>query len=62
MLVIGRHSGQGAVRLKCLELGLDYPPEKLKRLLGRVRIMAASLERSLYDDEFLALAGNSAEA
>ncbi|MDR2423074.1 MAG: hypothetical protein LBE01_06815 [Deltaproteobacteria bacterium] len=55
-LAIGRHSGQGALRLKCRQLGLACPQEALAGLLDSVRDKAVELERSLTDSEFAALA------
>ncbi|MDR0548407.1 MAG: hypothetical protein LBI10_03205 [Deltaproteobacteria bacterium] len=55
-LAIGRHSGQGALRLKCWELGFKYPQEKLADLLALARQKATELERSLTDSEFATLA------
>ncbi|MDR2141934.1 MAG: hypothetical protein LBR11_09140 [Deltaproteobacteria bacterium] len=55
VLAIGRHSGQGALRLKCLQLGLSCPRASLPSLLRAVRAKAAELERSLTDAEFAEL-------
>jgi homocitrate synthase NifV len=55
-LAIGRHSGRGALRLKCWQLGLNCPSEELPGLLTQVRERAEELERSLTDMEFAELA------
>jgi homocitrate synthase NifV len=56
LLAIGRHSGRGAVDLKCRQLGLDFPGEAISSLLALVRDKAVGLGRSLSEDEFAALA------
>ncbi|MDR1871351.1 MAG: hypothetical protein LBS60_05390 [Deltaproteobacteria bacterium] len=56
LLALGRHSGRGAVDLKCRQLGLDFPGEALSGLLAQVRDKAVALGRSLTEDEFAALA------
>jgi isopropylmalate/homocitrate/citramalate synthase len=60
-LIVGRHSGQGALRLKCRELGLKADNDKLLALLGQVRRRALELERALTDREFLSLFKNCQE-
>jgi isopropylmalate/homocitrate/citramalate synthase len=55
-IAIGRHSGQGAVKLKGRQLGLDFSRGDLRRLLALIREKAEKLERSLTDAEFADLA------
>ncbi|MDR2800819.1 MAG: hypothetical protein LBB52_06085 [Desulfovibrio sp.] len=55
VIVMGPHSGRGSVRFKCAQLGLRCDRETLSELLDATRSLGRFLERSLADDEFVAL-------
>ena len=50
-LVIGKHSGRGAVQMKLYELGLPADDELVARLNEAVRTVSIKERRSLRDDE-----------
>ena len=54
-LVIGKHSGTGAIKLKLQEKGVHVPDEVVKQLVEDVQNISMDKGRSLTDREFLHL-------
>lgn len=55
-LVIGKHSGSKAIRLKLKELGVEVIDEKvIEKILKRVKCFCTEHRRSLSDSEFLSI-------
>lgn len=54
-LVIGKHSGTGAIKLKLKEKGVHVPDEVVKQLVEDVKNISMDKGRSLTDREFLHL-------
>lgn len=55
-LVIGKHSGSRAVRMKLEQLNIPIPDEGvIEELLNRVKSICTQKRKSLNDDEFLSL-------
>lgn len=54
-VVMGRHSGLGAVRLKARQMGLPLPEAALRPVLGAVHALALRQQSSLCDAQFAAL-------
>jgi homocitrate synthase NifV len=57
VIVMGKHSGKMAVKVKMEELGIAPPPDfVIDRLLIEIRSVCTDYGRSLKDDEFAKLA------
>lgn len=54
-IVIGKHSGRAALRLKAAQLGINLVETREKRLLAAVQKMAVRQQHSLSDRQFAAL-------
>jgi len=50
-IVIGKHSGTGALRAKFEEYGIILTKEEANDILDRVRVAAVELKRTLFDKE-----------
>lgn len=56
-IVLGKHSGRGAVRAKLLQLGISPGEEAVAALLKKVRDISIYTGRGITDDEFSRLLG-----
>lgn len=54
-IVIGKHSGTHALKVKFNEYGIELTKEELANLLPKVRSLAVELKRSLFDKELMQL-------
>ena len=54
-IVVGKHSGRAALRLKAAQLGIDLPEAREGRLLAVVQKMAVRQQHSLNDRQFATL-------
>ena len=54
-IVVGKHSGRAALRLKAAQLGIDLPEAREGRLLAVVQKMAVRQQHSLSDRQFAML-------
>lgn len=54
-IVIGKHSGSHAIIAKFREYNYELTPEEAEEMLRRVRVLAVSLKRSLFDKELVNL-------
>lgn len=54
-IVVGKHSGRAALRLKAAQLGIDLPEAREGRLLAVVQKMAVRQQHSLSDRQFATL-------
>lgn len=57
-IVVGKHSGRAALRLKAAQLGIDLPEAREGRLLAVVQKMAVRQQHSLSDRQFATLCGS----
>ena len=54
-VVLGKKSGLDSIRLKCEELGLRVPEDRLRELLNAVKLLGIRKRGLVTDSEFLAL-------
>jgi homocitrate synthase NifV len=54
-IVIGKHSGTHALKVKFNEYGIELTKKELAELLPKVRSLAVELKRSLFDKELMQL-------
>ncbi len=52
-IVIGKHSGSKAIKMKFIEYGIDLSDEEAAELLKSVRSVTIDLKRSLFDKELI---------
>ncbi|MFQ5951805.1 MAG: homocitrate synthase [Candidatus Omnitrophota bacterium] len=52
-IVIGKHSGKNAVKMKFREFGIDIDDEMAKNILNAVRKKAVEVKRPLFDKELM---------
>ena len=52
-IIIGKHSGSNAVKMKFVEYGIDLSSEEANDILALVRSAAVELKRPLFDKELM---------
>lgn len=52
-IVIGKHSGSSAIKMKFVEYGIDLSDEEAADLLAAVRSVTVDLKRTLFDKELM---------
>lgn len=52
-IVIGKHSGSKAIKMKFVEYGIDLSDEEAAELLSAVRSVTVDLKRTLFDKELM---------
>lgn len=52
-IIIGKHSGSKAIKMKFLEYGIDLSDEDAEGLLAAVRSLTVDLKRTLFDKELM---------
>ena len=52
-IVIGKHSGSSAIKMKFVEYGIDLSDEEAADLLSAVRSVTVDMKRTLFDKELM---------